>query len=1259
MALESRYNNVINGNIVFIGNTLGLSKAAGSQDMGTADAIGAFISTDTGIAVPTYPNGTTLNIAENSSSAILNLGTGSEVQFAYLIWGGSYQVPGMNRLEDSKKGIKFTIPPNPNFPTNVYDITADITNYVNPYPGVGYYSHLARVTQYIARGGSGTYTVGQVTGTTAPGNDVYNACGWTLVVIYKNPVFASRYINFYYGIHHISSSGSYETSLTGFETNPAPRANSARFLVSAIQGSANVKGDQVFFGPNTTNLTALSGPNNPVDNFFGSQINSSTGILDTSGTFGTRNQDVINATNISGGRQGWDITNINIESTINNSQENAILQLKTTNDNYYPNAFSFITTIKAPYMLVNLSSSKYLLGTIGDTATLTITIINSGDTDAYDLSIKADLPYGLTGVPGTVSVDGGNPGANISISSGIPIAHLPINGTATITGLIKVTNPPLAGANNYTFNAPLTYEFSNMGGTFTGDAVSRDITIYSAPVNITKTSNKNIVTPGSDTVNYTITVTNSSPATNVTSVVLTDLLPTGLSFVNNSVQVDGTNTAENITTTGVSLGTMTPNQTKVITFTSNVNSAPTTSFAYENFAKVAYEATFNSIPYSNEFTSAGYNIYTDAIIITPTFTKTSDKNIVTPGQDTVTYTVTITNATTNANTNAMLDTVFTDVIPQGLEYIPGSLTVNGLPSASYPNDNPANGIRDITMLVHGETAIIKFKANVVAEPTVGAEYQNTATLSYDFNSPAGKLQKTVNSNTYSIYSSSIVIKPTLNLTSNVSSVVLGGTIEYTATITNNNATEIENAIFSDTLPNGLSFIPGTLTINTVSNPATSLTNISLGNITTGNSVTVKYSAKVDSLPNDGATYSNAFTVNYEFQSIAGKLNYTVTSNTNTVNIDIPIRATVTLSANKTYVTSIGDTIEYTATVSNPTTNTNTNSIYNVILSDTLPNGLSYKPGSLTINGTPSNDPLSNVSLGTIAHGNSSIVKFIAVIDAEPNTGNSYTNSVNVTYKYQSASGENSANITSNSIVTYSPSIIIKPTLNLAANLTFVVLGDTITFTATITNNTSTLINNAIFRAEIPTGLSYIAGTLTINGTPYPTSPPNVDIDLGAMNPSDSFTIKYSATAASPPTTGSTYSNFFTLTYTFNSPAGVLTNTLTSNTVNITTNTVTINPLTVKNVIYRTYKNISLEEKIIAGNISKNSISYSIQTSPSNGYTSINQTGTFKYTPKVNFLGTDTFSILLSNSDIGSTTLNISVVVTEFPDSLTNLNYCKK
>src|SRR3712207_3921242 len=132
MTLESRYNSVINGNIVFIGNTLGLSKAPNSQNMGTADAIGAFITTNTGLTVNTYPAGTTLNISENSSSAVLDLGSGkNELQFAYLIWGGTYKVPGTDILESSKKGIKFTTPNNPNFDTNVYNISADITNYIN------------------------------------------------------------------------------------------------------------------------------------------------------------------------------------------------------------------------------------------------------------------------------------------------------------------------------------------------------------------------------------------------------------------------------------------------------------------------------------------------------------------------------------------------------------------------------------------------------------------------------------------------------------------------------------------------------------------------------------------------------------------------------------------------------------------------------------------------------------------------------------------------------------------------------------------------------------------------------------------------------------------------------------------------------------------------------------------------------------------------------------------------------------------------
>ncbi|KEI07115.1 cell surface protein [Clostridium sp. K25] len=1149
MTLESRYNSVINGNIVFIGNTLGLSKAPNSQNMGTADAIGAFITTNTGLTVNTYPAGTTLNISENSSSAVLDLGSGkNELQFAYLIWGGTYKVPGTDILESSKKGIKFTTPNNPNFDTNVYNISADITNYINPYLNVGLYSHMANVTQYVDRGGNGTYTVSQVAGTTSPSNDVYNCCGWTLVVIYKNPeLYDSRYINFCYGISHISTSTPYQTTLSNFETKPT--SNTSRFLVSAMQGSANVKGDQVFLGNSSSNLTVLSGPNNPSDNFFGSQINGNNGYIDTSGTFGTRNHNVLTATNISGGRQGWDITNINVDSAINNSQTEAVFKFQTSNDNYYPNAFAFITSIKSPSIVISINLSKYMVGSIGDTFKITMNISNNGDAAANYIAIKADLPYGLAGVLGTVTVNGVNKGPNFNIESEVALRGIQVGENIIIESLIEVYDTPLKYPDKYVLFAKSRYEFPRpAGGNYTGDKYSSEVTIYSAPVDVSKTSAKKIVDPNGDTVQYAINVTNNSTV-NINNVIVTDLLPSGLSFVKNSVSVNGSNSASNITTSGVSLPPLTPNETSKVLFTSNVDSNPNTGVEYENFVRLIYTAIFNGVSYLNDYISPGYSIYTDAIIIRPTITKTADKNIVTPGKDTVEYTITITNDASNVNTNAMTDMVLTDALPNGLSYKPGTLTIDDTNSG----DSPETGINIPNILAHDTSTIIKFTANVNTEPDAGVEYINTSTLNYKFQSPVGEQSNTANSNSNTIYSSAIVIEPTLNLTSNVNSIMLGDTIEYTATITNNTSTTIETAIFNDILPNGLSFKKGSLTIDGNSNPATSLeSNINLGDILPQQSITLKYSAQVDSIPNTGSTYSNLFTINYSFNSPAGNLNYTVNSNTNTITINIPVRATVTLAANKTYVQSIGDEIEYTATITNPSSNISNNPIYNVTLKDILPNGLSYKPDSLTINNVPSSNPISNVSIGTINHGDSSIVKFTAVVDSEPNLGDIYTNSVNVDYKFQSAIGENNGNVTSNSVDVYSPSIIIKPTLNLQSDKSSVLITDTINYTATITNNTSTLIENVIFSASLPQGLSYVLNSLTVNDTPYPSSSIN-NIHLGAIHQGNSIILKYSATVDSPPSTGSTYSSFFTTNYTFNSPVGNLSTTMNSN-----TNTITLN-----------------------------------------------------------------------------------------------------
>ena len=91
MPIIQRYSNIKNGGIVFIGNTLGLSKAANANSPGVLGSIGAFVSTDTSLQVNGFPAGTTLDYTKNSSSAQFALPAGSTILYAELVWGGLFR----------------------------------------------------------------------------------------------------------------------------------------------------------------------------------------------------------------------------------------------------------------------------------------------------------------------------------------------------------------------------------------------------------------------------------------------------------------------------------------------------------------------------------------------------------------------------------------------------------------------------------------------------------------------------------------------------------------------------------------------------------------------------------------------------------------------------------------------------------------------------------------------------------------------------------------------------------------------------------------------------------------------------------------------------------------------------------------------------------------------------------------------------------------------------------------------------------------
>ncbi|WP_127529890.1 DUF7507 domain-containing protein [Paenibacillus kobensis] len=500
------------GAITFTGNTLGLSRSSQEGVPGTRDYIGAFITVDTNLQFGSYPPGTTSDFNLDSASAILRLPAESEVLYAELVWAGTYNVTGgtNNYLAFIDKSVSLTTPLGATFAIAPDPATAQISHR----NATDNYFRSANVTPIIQSSGAGTYTVGGVVGNIDFGNSTANSCGWTLCVVYEDPAMPFRNLSLNVGIVEIAfgSDPSVTTTLSGFAT-PIEGPVSGRMALVAQDGDANKVGDQVAFGPSEANLTALSGPNNFLNNFFASQINDDSGNLDTSGTFGDRNQ--INGepgTQIVGGRQSWDITNVDISETLQNNQTSAVFQLRTTNDGYSVIAVGIYIDINSPRITVEKDVDADL-AELGQILTYTVVIGNSGTTAADALFLLDSLPNDTAFVPGSLTVDGvPSPGDPLT---GVSLGSLAPGDTVIVTYQAIVVSFPDDGLIRNQAIVEFQYQSIAGGEINTGDIPSNEVITPIAPPNyqlgITKTVDRTAALAG-ETVLYTITVTNLSNA---------------------------------------------------------------------------------------------------------------------------------------------------------------------------------------------------------------------------------------------------------------------------------------------------------------------------------------------------------------------------------------------------------------------------------------------------------------------------------------------------------------------------------------------------------------------------------------------------------------------------------------------------------------------------------------------------------------------------------------------------------------------------
>ncbi|MEK4408545.1 cell surface protein [Bacillus sp. FSL L8-0642] len=1100
MPITNRFSTTTNGALAITGNTLGLSKISNQNRAGTIGAIGAFITTNTALQVTTFPAGTTLNYTQNSSTAILNIPAGSTILYAELVWGGNYLSRDQNITSVLGNPVSFTTPVS-TYSITPSAVTASNQTFVSGSVTFGFYTRSADVTSLVQAGGSGSYTTGSVPGLVDPldaSNGAINSSGWTLIVAYQNGSLPARNLTIYVAGNRVSvETGSADVSVSGFLT-PAGGPVSGRLFISSTEGDADLTGDQALFGPNFSSLNALSGPNNAVNNFFGSQVNNAAGNLDTTGTFGTRNQSASTSTNISAGRQGWDITSIDISPYLTNSQVSAAIRLTTNGDAYMLNTVGLQININSPNIQATKSVNRSVAA-IGDVLTYTVTIPNTGLLPANNVTFTDILPNGTSFIPGSVTIDN-VPQTNANPAAGISLGTINNNSSRTVT--FQATVVSLPNQNPISNTANITFQYTPIAGgtTFNGLATSNSAgtQINLADINGTKSVNK-LFTDIGETLTYSIALANIGNIA-ATNVIYTDPIPSGTNFIAGSVTVNGVTQAGANPANGISIGSIAANSTTTVSFQVLVPSIPQTNPILNSGT-----TTYQYIPVPNQPAVSGTDttniVSTQVNNATVTMVKAVDKNYADIG-DTLTYTVAFT-ATGNTNAN---NVIFTDVIPNGTTFVLNSLTIDG---TTQVGANPANGV-NIGSIPAGTTKNVSFQVVVNTIPASNVVSNgSSASYQYTVNPSQSPVMKNISSNLVSTQINNANV--TLTKSTNKQFATIGETISYTILITNSGNTAATNVQLTDPLPNGAILTPGTVTLNGVLQNVDSLIALPIGTIPGGATFTLSFQVTVINITAQNPIINNAF-ASYLYTVNPSLPPTSKTANSNSVTSTIRLaNLQATKSVDKTFA-EVGDVLTYTFAL----TNDGNVAANNVLLSDSIANGTAFVPDSVTINNVtqPGVTPAS-INIGSINAGTTITASFQVLITSIPNP-NPISNNASISYNFivDPNASPVSKNTTSTTTFTQvnDANVISAKTVDRA----FATVGDVLTYSILLTNAGSVTADSPTFVDTNPDGTIFIPNTFLINGVLQNNADPNIGVPLPSIPANGEITVSYQVTVTSLP-----------------------------------------------------------------------------------------------------------------------------------------------
>lgn len=193
-------------------------------------------------------------------------------------------------------------------------------------------------------------------------------------------------------------------------------------------------------------------------------------------------------------------------------------------------------------------------------------------------------------------------------------------------------------------------------------------------------------------------------------------------------------------------------------------------------------------------------------------------------------------------------------------------------------------------------------------------------------------------------------------------------------------------------------------------------------------------------------------------------------------------------------------IEQTLTL----TNTSEYTIFDINIQDTLGEGIKFKTGSVVIDDVsfPDYDPIAGILLDDLDPQSTMVIKYLVVTDENMSATSAdikskVTYSVNEVLNLEEFSNTVTLYLSNNSV-----------TLNLSADKTVLISGQTIEYKIEIENNGNLKNSQIVLVDNLPPETTFQKGSVKIDGVVFDTFDPSVGFEISDLEPNQKATVTF-------------------------------------------------------------------------------------------------------------------------------------------------------